>query len=103
MDHLAMKTAMVDALSQKVSILEQNNKEYFIQIEDSKTLMNALAAALQYWLNAHQNDMPISQSDIDYSIGVLQIYNRYINDLSTIDKVADLHNQIVDLVSGYND
>ena len=103
MDHLAMKTAMVNALSHKVSILEENNKDYFIQIEDSNIIMNALAAALHIWLNSHENDLFVSQGDIAYSREVLKIYTRYVNDLSTVDKVADLHNQIINLVSRYND
>ena len=103
MDHLAMKTAMVNALTHKVSILEENNKNYFIQIEDSNIIMNALASALQIWLDSHDKDLYITDGDIAYCREVLAIYTRYTNDLSTTDKVADLHNQILNLVKGYND
>lgn len=103
MDHLAMKQAMINALSHKVSILEENNKNSYIQIEDSNLIMNALASALQMWLDSHDSDLYMSHDDIDYSRETLKIYTRYHNDLSTIDKVTDLHNQIIKLVSKYND
>ena len=103
MDHLAMKQAMINALNHKVSILEENNKNYFIQIEDSNIIMNALADALQIWLNSFDNNSIPLPMDIAYCRQVLEIYTRYANDLSTVDKVADLHNQIIKLVSGYND
>jgi len=103
MDNLAMKQAMINALTHKVSILEENHKNYFIQIEDSNLIMNALASALQLWLDSHDNDQYLAYADIAYSREALKIYSRYHNDLSTIDKVTDLHNQIVKLVSRYND
>lgn len=98
-----MKQAMINALTHKVSILEENNKNYFIQIEDSNIIMNALADSLQIWINSFDNSVTPTLGDIAYCRQVLQIYTRYSNDLSTVDKVADLHSQIVKLVSEYND
>ena len=103
MDHIAMKQAMINALTHKVSVLEENNKNYFIQIEDSNIIMNALADALQIWLTSFDNNSTPAPMDIAYCRQVLDIYIRYANDLSTVDKVADLHNQIIKLVSEYND
>lgn len=103
MDHLAMKQAMINALNHKVSTLEETNKNYFIQIEDSNIIMNALADALQIWINSFDNNVTPMLGDIAYCRQVLQIYTRYSNDLSTVEKVADLHNQIIKLVSEYND
>ena len=103
MDHIAMKQAMINALTHKVSVLEENNKNYFIQIEDSNIIMNALADALQIWLTSFDANTTPTLGDIAYCRQVLDIYIRYANDLSTVEKVADLHNQIIKLVSEYND
>jgi len=103
MDYLAMKQAIINALTHKVSVLEKNNEHYFVQIEDSNLIMNALASALQLALDSYENGHLLTDDDIAYSREVLKIYSRYHNDLPTVDKVTDLHNQIVKLVSRYND